>query len=233
MTLRARGTLPSLAGSNARVPPAPRPTAVRPRSEPAAPSEPAADEGVRWMVAWCAGEEAAFGRLVERYSPAVWALLTRFLGPVAEREDLVQDVFLRVVRARERYRPTARFSTFLYTIVFNLAANERERSRWRRTLPLGGAEDGDAAREPADPRALAPDAAVERRDTREHVRRAIASLPAQQRMALVLARYEDLAYAEIAEVLGSSEKAVKSLVHRARETLRERLAGLDEREDAP
>ncbi|HKX46117.1 MAG TPA: sigma-70 family RNA polymerase sigma factor, partial [Planctomycetota bacterium] len=94
------------------------------------------DPGVVWMLAWQAGDEAAFDRLVEAYSGPLYALLTRFLGPVRQREDLVQEVFLRVVRARDRYRPTARFSTFLYRIAFNLAANERERSRFRRTRPL-------------------------------------------------------------------------------------------------
>ena len=152
------------------------------------------DPGVRWMRAWQAGDESAFDALVEAYSGQVYALLTRFLGPRANREDLVQEVFLRVVRARERYEPSARFSTFLFRIAYNLS--------------------------------------LERDDVVREVRAAIARLPENQRMALLLAKYEELPYSEIAEVLGSSEKAVKSLIHRARESLRETLAAYLEEEDA-
>ena len=76
------------------------------------------------MLAYQAGDEDAFDQIVEEYSSMVWSLLSRFLGHRAVREDLVQDAFLRVVRARERYQPTARFSTWLYRIVYNLAVNE-------------------------------------------------------------------------------------------------------------
>jgi RNA polymerase sigma-70 factor (ECF subfamily) len=187
------------------------------------------------MLAWADGDEAAFERLVHAYSGQVYALLTRFLGPVPQREDLVQDVFLRVVRARDRYAPTARFSTWLYRIVFNLATNEREKLRLRRALSLDGAGDDDARprpTEPADERLEGPEARLERLGTQAAVRAAIAALPDNQRMALVLAKYDGLPHAEIAQVLGISEKAVKSLVHRARETLRQNLASLIEEEVA-
>ena len=80
------------------------------------------------MLAYQRGDESAFDRLVEAFSGQVYALLTRFLGPVSEREDLVQEAFLRVIRARQTYRPTARFSTWIYRIVFNLSVNTRARS---------------------------------------------------------------------------------------------------------
>ncbi|MFM7282828.1 MAG: RNA polymerase sigma factor [Planctomycetia bacterium] len=185
------------------------------------------DEGVRWMLAWKAGDEAAFDRLVERYSPQVYALLTRFLGPRDNREDLVQEVFLRLLRNRDRYEPSARFSTFLYRIVFNLAVNHTQRVIQRAEGSLHGRhgdEDGKQLAELADDRASAPFESLEQDDVVRAVRSAIALLPENQRMALILAKYEELPYAEIAGVLGSSEKAVKSLIHRARETLRERLA---------
>jgi RNA polymerase sigma-70 factor (ECF subfamily) len=176
------------------------------------------DPGTRDMLAWQAGEEAAFERLVEAYSGRLFALFTRFLGPVAEREDMVQETFLRVLRARESYQPTARFSTWLYRIAFNLAVNRTERRR--RTSSL------DAA--PVVPRELGlelpPEGDLERDDVVRAVRAAIAALPEAQRAAVILARYEELSFAEIAEVLGSTEKAIKSLVHRARENLRAALA---------
>jgi RNA polymerase sigma-70 factor (ECF subfamily) len=193
------------------------------------------DPGVRWMCAWQAGDEAAFDALVEAYSPQVFGLLTRFLGKRANREDLVQEVFLRVVRARERYEPAARFSTFLFRIAYNIAVNETQRGIAREA---GRVELGDEPRagpslaEFEDPRAQAPAAALEQDDVVRAVRAAIARLPENQRMALLLAKYEDLPYGEIAEVLGSSEKAVKSLIHRARESLRASLAAFLEEEEA-
>ncbi|TAJ19237.1 MAG: RNA polymerase sigma factor [Planctomycetota bacterium] len=191
------------------------------------PTAPADDPGSSWMLAYKHGDERAFDRLVEHYSPQVFALVTRFWGTERGREDLVQEVFLRLVRTRARYEPTARFSTFLYRIVFNLCANQRERERLRPALsidaPWGGGPDGDA-REPAELDAPGPSDRIERDDVVGAVRAAIASLPATQRMALILAKYEELPYAEIAAILNSSEKAIKSMVHRARENLRERLA---------
>ena len=187
------------------------------------------DPGARWMLAYQAGDESAFDRLVEHYSGQVFALATRFLGVRGRREDLVQEVFLRVIRARERYQPTARFSTWLYRIVFNLSVNETQRSSSKDLVSLdqpADAFDGAAsiAAELEDESAQDPSHALERGDVVAAVRRAIAALPETQRMALVLAKYHDLPYAEIATVLDSSEKAVKSLIHRARETLRTSLA---------
>lgn len=184
------------------------------------------DPGVRWMVAYQGGDESAFDRLVEAYSAQVFALLTRFLGTRAGREDLVQEVFLRVIRARERYEPTARFSTWLYRIVFNLSVNESAKLDARQKSGVGGKDDGpaDVFSDVEDVDAESPMTRLEQGDVVNAVRTAIAALPEQQRMALVLAKYHELPYTEIAAVIGSSEKAVKSLVHRARENLRVALA---------
>jgi len=187
------------------------------------------DPGVAWMLRYQRGDERAFDQLVERYSPRIFALLTRFLGPVEGREDLVQEVFMRVIRARQEYRPEARFTTWLYRIVFNLSANERERRRPTGSLDQ---EREDLGETRADERLAAPAHELERLDVVSAVRAAIARLPERQRMALVLAKYEELPYDEIGRVLGTSEKAIKSMVHRARETLRLELAGFLEEEVA-
>ncbi len=190
------------------------------------PAEYDQDPGVKLMLAWQAGDEGAFDEIVERYSGRVYSLLTRFLGQHPGREDLVQETFLRIVRARDRYKPTARFTTWLYRIVFNLSVNETERSARRPQLsldrPPGQEESGPM--EVQDARDPDPAGRLETGDVVRAVRCAIAALPENQRMAVVLAKFDDLSYAEIGRVLDSSEKAVKSLIHRARETLRVQLA---------
>ena len=187
------------------------------------------DRGVQWMLAYQRGSEAAFDLIVEAYSGQVYGLFTRFLGPVPEREDMVQEVFLRVIRARERWKPTARLSTWLYRIAFNLAVNRSQRRSPEVSIDaeVGGEEE---RRELDDPSAPQPSEALERGDVVDAVQEALAALPEKQRMALVLARFEDQSLAEIAEVLDSTEKAVKSLVHRARENLRARLTPYLEQE---
>lgn len=195
--------------------------------QPRATSPTPADPGVRLMLAYQGGDEEAFDRLVEAYSGQVYALVTRFLGPVHAREDLVQEAFLRVIRARDRYRATARFTTWLYRIVFNLCLNEQERLSRRGEVSLESGEPGEPGRSSAsnleDEDATDPVDHMVRGDAVSAVRAAIAELPESQRMALVLSKYEDLSYAEVAAVMDSTEKAIKSMVHRARENLRERL----------
>ncbi len=182
------------------------------------------DQGTRLMLAYQAGEETAFDELVEMYSGRVYSLCTRFLGSVTGREDLVQEVFLRVIRARERYEPSARFSTWLYRIAFNLCANRRERNRDMASLEAladsgEGGDGGELVAAPLDQ----PWSGMDRADVSMAVREAILALPEKQRQALILAKYEDQSLTEIASVMEISAKAAKSLVHRAREGLRERL----------
>ena len=184
-------------------------------------SEYHSDPGVRLMLSWQEGDETAFDRLVESYSGQVYALLTRFLGRRPGLEDLVQEVFLRVVRARERYQPTARFSTWIYRIVFNMAVNETQRSTGDPiSLDRPSASEEGGSLELRDPSVADPSSGLEQDDVVRAVRQAIEALPEKQRMALILAKYHDTPYAEIARVLDSSEKAIKSLIHRARESLR-------------
>ena len=190
-----------------------------------------ADPGVALMLAYQGGEDRAFDELVERYSSLVWSLLTRFLGQKGAREDLVQEAFLRVIKARDRYKPSARFSTYLYRIVYHLAVNETQRRRSLVSLdqPSGEREESTVG-EALPGETPEPSADLEREDVVAAVRAAVAALPESQRMALILAKYHDTPYVEIAEILDSTEKAIKSLVHRARENLREQLAPLLQQE---
>ena len=181
------------------------------------------------MLAFQAGDSSAFERIIEQFSERAYGLFVRFTGRREGCEDLVQELFLRMWRARDRYQPTARFSTWMYRIAFNLAANAGERARHRQALSLDGespveSSGGSPGQRLSDPSAPQPDAAMERDDLVREVQAAIASLPENQRMALILARYENQSHREIGEALGISAKAVKSLIHRARESLRERLS---------
>ncbi|MFT6110404.1 MAG: RNA polymerase sigma-70 factor (ECF subfamily) [Planctomycetota bacterium] len=205
------------------------------RSTGDAPESEGGDRGAALMARWQAGDESAFDEIVHFYSAHVFSLLTRFLGRAhSGREDLVQEVFLRVLGARDRYAPTARFTTWLYSICWRICINESERSSRRRTSSLEGLGGGegheDTAFQLVDEDAPAPGDALEKGDMVAAVRAAIADLPESQRIAMVLSRYHQLSHAEIASVVDSSEKAVKSLIHRARETLRETLLPLMEEE---
>lgn len=167
------------------------------------------------------GDESAFRELVERHQRAVINTIYRATGDAWEAEDLAQRAFVQMYRSAHRYRPTARFTTWMFTIVYNLIRNEyRRRARHSvESLDHGNPPSHQLtdvqANDPAHNTALA--------ELQQRLAEAIESLPANQRMALILARHEGLSYEEIARVLGCSVPAVKSLLHRARETLKTRL----------
>jgi RNA polymerase sigma-70 factor (ECF subfamily) len=167
------------------------------------------------------GDERAFEKLVERHQNLVLGTVARMLGSAEGAEDIAQQVFVRVWQSASRYRPEAKFTTWLLTIVRNLVFNEsRRRSRgFFQTLEN---EDGAALeiRDDSMPDAVAQ---LDERELRSAIDAAIASLPEAQRLAIVLRRFEGMPYEEIAEVLKISVPAVKSLLFRARVDLRERL----------
>ena len=213
--------------------PKPRESQADPSGEGVDPPAEAEDRGATLMLQWKGGDEAAFGQIVHLYSPRVFALITRFLGRAnPSAEDLVQEVFMRVLGAKDRYEPTARFSTWLYSITWRLCANHSERQSHRSAASLDGEPTEGAQLQIVDEGVLDPSVSMEHSDLVRAVRTAIASLPENQRIAVVLARYHDMSYAEIATVIESTEKAVKSLIHRARATLREILQPAMEEEVA-
>ncbi len=186
--------------------------------------------GRAWMLAFQAGDPAAFDRIVLHYRSMVWRFIARYVRDLERAEDLSQEVFLRVYRARRRYRPTAGFRTWLFTIAARLCLNDlRSQRRERRVIVRlpGAVEEGgpgdDRLQSVPDPDSAPAEKALELSELEEALDGAIAGLPPGQRAAILLLRFEDLSYREIAEALGVSAMAVKSLINRAREKLRSGL----------
>lgn len=174
------------------------------------------------------GDACSFEILLAKYRRPVVNYLYRMVQNQAIAEELAQEVFLRVYRARTSYEPTAKFTTWLFRIATHLALNSlRDRKGERRQQSLDASVDGQAPMEVADVRRNREQQLVD--DARlECVRDAIAGLPEKQRAAVLMHKYQELDYSQIAGVLGCSVSAVKSLLFRAYETLRERLAHLAE-----
>jgi RNA polymerase sigma-70 factor (ECF subfamily) len=168
------------------------------------------------MLAVRRGDSAAFKRLYEAYQKPLANFLYRMCWNRSLVDDLVQEVFLRVWRAREQYEPTAKVSTYLFRIASNLWINTAEK---KRETALADA-DREAGGSPEEP--------LERSETRLAVKRAVDALPEGERLCLVLSEYNGLKYAEISEVLGIPVGTVKSRVFSAVQRLKEALKGLAE-----
>ena len=183
------------------------------------------DEDVELMLALGRGDDAAFEILFTRWGGRLVGYLRRMVSDVATAEELAQETFLRVYRAREGYAAASRFSTWLYRIATNLALNELRRPRRRR--PHSSTDD-EAAPLTLVSSAPGPESAAEARLAVGDLSTELERLPARQRLALWLSAVEGQSYAEVAEVLGTTDKSVKSLVHRARSTLAARLRSREE-----
>ena len=179
-------------------------------------------EDVRLMQLAGTGDMAAFERLVERHQRLVIGTVGRMLGAQADAEDIAQQVFLRVWKNASRYVPQAKFTTWLLKITRNLVFNEMRRRSRHPQVPLQP-DTEEEERPLRDENAVAPDDSLLDEELQQAVDAAIAKLPETQRMAVILRRYEELSYEEIAEALDQSVSAVKSLLFRARTELRERL----------
>jgi RNA polymerase sigma-70 factor (ECF subfamily) len=170
------------------------------------------------------GDHAAFRTLVVRHQNAVIGTVTKMLGNPSDAQDISQQVFLRIWRNARRYRPDAKFTTYLYTITRNLVFNETRRRSRKKEISSDEREE-NSRQQIEDSPDRRPDAELLQAELRQAVDAAIAALPETQRMAVVLRRYEQLSYEEIADVLQLSVSAVKSLLFRARSALRETLDG--------
>lgn len=191
---------------------------------------------VQLMLDVKAGDELSFELLLRKYRTPLVNFLYRMVRDTAAAEDLAQEVFLRVYRARKEYAPTAKFTTWMFRIATNLALNSVRDNRYRQ-MEISVDQQAETA-EGAQPALEVPDRkpGVEQqliaRDRAALIRRAIHALPEKQRAAVLLHKYHELDYDEIAKILECSESALKSLLFRAYEALRIALAPLLESEKA-
>ena len=165
------------------------------------------------MVRAAGGDIAAFEELVCRNQAQAWALAWRCLADAAEAQDAVQEAFLRIYKAASRYRPTAKFRTYLYRVVTRLCLDWDAKKRPEYTETILSIPDSSSG----------PEALFGQNELSDAVRKCLGNLPMKQRLAVTLRHFDGMSYDEIAEVLDVSAKAVDSLLQRARETLRQCL----------
>lgn len=191
---------------------------------------------VQLMLDVKSGDDSSFELLLRKYRMPLVNFLYRMVRDGGTAEDLAQEVFLRVYRARGEYLPTAKFTTWMFRIATNLALNALRDGRYRQqevSIDHSAFErsiDGESEQPALEIADRQPTVEVEliRRDRAEQIRRAVEALPEKQRAAVLLHKYQEMDYDEIAGVLGCSESALKSLLFRAYETLRVELAPLVE-----
>ena len=173
-----------------------------------------------------AGDDGAFGYLVQKYRRPMISFMYRMAHNSAAAEDLAQEVFLRVYRSRSSYEASAKFTTWLYRIATNLAMNFTRDTRHERPenqVSLDDPAEEDSAPLDVADRRLTAEQDLLRRERLQQIRKRVQSLPERQRLAVVMHKYQQMDYKQIAEVLKLSESATKSLLFRAYQTLREKL----------
>jgi len=175
------------------------------------------------MVAFQQGNNEAFDQILDKYQRPIVNFIYKFVNNSAEAEELAQEVFLRIYRARHTYEPRARFAAWIYRIATNLSLKEANRKRRMHFWHANESSRGDASVEEDARRDPGPDAekTLITIELGRAVRRAIRSLPRNEKTALVLRRYEDLSYQEIAGIMRCSEAAVKTYIHRGKLHVRE------------
>ncbi len=185
---------------------------------------------VQLMLDVKAGDELSFELLLHRYRTPLVHFLYRMVRDQAAAEDLAQEVFLRVYRARGQYEPSAKFTTWMFRIATNLALNAKRDGRYRQLeVSIDQSDETSEGRAPSVEVADSQpgiESELIARDRSAMIRRAIEALPEKQRAAVLLHKYQEMGYDEIAKVLQCSESALKSLLFRAYETLRVQLAPL-------
>ncbi len=195
--------------------------------DPNLPAEPSPDAAARdliWMERIKSGDMEALGDLIQAHQHRVIGAVTKMLGDDCDAEDIAQQVFIRVWKSAARYEPTAKFTTWLFTIMRNLVCNELRRRKRHPGHSLDAApEEGERPIQMADRHGKAPDATLLDDELQGAIQHAIDQLPEVQRMAIVLRRYDEFSYEEIGTVLELSVPAVKSVLFRARTDLRQQL----------
>jgi RNA polymerase sigma-70 factor (ECF subfamily) len=198
-------------------------------SESSAERQALRDPDVRLMLEVRDDSAGAFEELMLRYQNRLVMVLMHLVGHRDQAEDLAQEVFLRVYRSRKSYVPGAKFSTWLFTIANNAASNALRTRNRRREVSLAGRESGPLGASPIEALVQAssgqmPTRQFDKAEMRDVVQAALGSLNERQRLAVLLSKFEEMSYADIAEAMEMSPQAIKSLLSRARVNLREVLA---------
>lgn len=186
------------------------------------------DPDVQLMLRVKGGDSDAFSQLMANYADRLIGIFTHLLHDKDVAEDLAQDVFLRVFKARDRYEPTAKFSTYIFRIANNLASNTRRNRGRRKEVPLEVRDSGPLGHRPeekllAEKSGMMPTRQIAKRELQDVVRQALSTLNERQRMAVMLHKFEGMSYADIGQAMEMTVPAVKSLLSRARDNLREAL----------
>ena len=186
------------------------------------------DPDVQLMLRVKQGDEEAFTELVENYQDRLVGIFTNVLGDREAAEDLAQETFLRVYRARNGYEPQAKFATWLFRIANNLASNTKRSRGRRKEVQFGSGETGPLSTRPPEKNlpeksALMPARMLDKAELLKIVHQAMDSLNERQRIAVLLNKFEEMSYADIAATLELSPSAVKSLLSRARENMKDHL----------
>ena len=185
------------------------------------------DLDAQLMLRFKEGDVEAFDRLFVKHTRSIVNFAYRFVRNREIAEELAQEIFLKVYENAAGYRVQARFTSWLYKIATNVCLNEIRKPQFRvqhqslHGSPLDGGNDEDRKSEFGT--TATPEKIFERRDLSRIIKQALSQIPEKQRIAFILNKYQELSYSEVADVMDSSEKAVKSLIHRAKEALAERL----------
>ena len=181
------------------------------------------EEDLALMADVARGDENAFAKIVEKHQPAVLGTVAKMTNQSPDTEDIAQQVFIRLWKSAERYQPTAKFTTFLFTITRNLVFNATRKKSGKNESSFDALEENWGQSIEDKNSESRPDKSIEQKELRQEIDRAISSLPKKQRLAVILRRYEKMPYEEIANTLEISVPAVKSQLFRARTALRESL----------
>lgn len=186
------------------------------------------DPDVQLMLRVKGGDDDAFAQIVQKYQSRLIGVFANMFADTALAEDLAQEVFLRIYRARQGYEPTAKLSTWIFQIANNLASNSRRSKGRKKEVQFQLGNSGSQSLNlgeggVADKSGLMPTRQIDKNELQERVQQALGHLNERQRMAVLLHRFEGMSYADIADTMQLSTQAVKSLLSRARENLREVL----------
>lgn len=176
------------------------------------------------MLDYASGNAVAFEELFRRYGKKIYNLFFRSLNDAGIAEDLLQDCFIRVIEARERYKPESDFSSWIFTIAMNLLRDQYRTKKRRPRAQMAESFDDGRLHNPA--KEEEPQQTLERQQVKEAVAKALESLPDEQREVIVLSKYEGLSFAEIGKILNLSPAAAKQKAYRGLQSLNRRLAHL-------